>query len=107
MKFKVDENLPADLADLLRSAGHDAITVANQNLSGSVRMSRPNRWHPCFLPEDYQRKVRQMKKESDSAIARSDSSLEPASYAGMNPQPYPHLAAVRSCGRGTNLSSYR
>jgi len=35
MKFKVDENLPADLADLLRSAGHDAITVANQNLSGT------------------------------------------------------------------------
>ena len=34
MKFKVDENLPREAAELLCSAGHDAITVADQGLSG-------------------------------------------------------------------------
>jgi predicted nuclease of predicted toxin-antitoxin system len=34
MLFKVDENLPEELAALLRSAGHDALTVRNQGLQG-------------------------------------------------------------------------
>jgi predicted nuclease of predicted toxin-antitoxin system len=32
--FKIDENLPVEAADLLRSAGHDAMTVLEQRLSG-------------------------------------------------------------------------
>jgi predicted nuclease of predicted toxin-antitoxin system len=36
MKFKTDENLPTEAADLLRSAGHDAVTVGEQRLSGSI-----------------------------------------------------------------------
>lgn len=35
MKFKVDENLPVEAAAILRSKGHDATTVREQNLSGS------------------------------------------------------------------------
>lgn len=35
MKFKVDENLPAEHAALLRKADHEADTVAEQKLSGS------------------------------------------------------------------------
>ena len=35
MQFKVDENLPFEVADLLRQEGHDAITVPEQHLSGS------------------------------------------------------------------------
>lgn len=35
MKFKVDENLPAELSEELRVAGHDAVTVTGQRLSGS------------------------------------------------------------------------
>jgi predicted nuclease of predicted toxin-antitoxin system len=35
MKFKTDENLPAEAADLLRAAGHDAVTVGGQRMSGS------------------------------------------------------------------------
>jgi predicted nuclease of predicted toxin-antitoxin system len=27
MKFKVDENLPVEVAQLLREAGHDVLTV--------------------------------------------------------------------------------
>jgi predicted nuclease of predicted toxin-antitoxin system len=34
MKFKIDENLPIEIAQLLCEAGHDAIMVIEQNLSG-------------------------------------------------------------------------
>ncbi|MDF5714819.1 MAG: DUF5615 family PIN-like protein [Rhizonema sp. NSF051] len=34
MKFKIDENLPVELANLLQEAGYDAMTVNQQNLSG-------------------------------------------------------------------------
>jgi predicted nuclease of predicted toxin-antitoxin system len=34
MKFKVDENLPIEIAEDLRSAGHDALTVGDQLMSG-------------------------------------------------------------------------
>jgi predicted nuclease of predicted toxin-antitoxin system len=34
MKLKVDENLPREVADLLREARHDAITVADEGLGG-------------------------------------------------------------------------
>ena len=35
MKFKVDENLPADLVADLRAAGHNADTVSDQGLAGA------------------------------------------------------------------------
>jgi len=34
VKFKLDENLPAEAALVLRSAGHDALTVLDQQLGG-------------------------------------------------------------------------
>jgi predicted nuclease of predicted toxin-antitoxin system len=34
MMFKVDENLPTEVADLLMNAGHDACTVHQQGLAG-------------------------------------------------------------------------
>ncbi|HSK80579.1 MAG TPA: DUF5615 family PIN-like protein [Thermoanaerobaculia bacterium] len=34
MKFKADENLPIEVADLLRQAGHDASTVVEQRMGG-------------------------------------------------------------------------
>jgi predicted nuclease of predicted toxin-antitoxin system len=34
VRFKVDENLPIDVADLLGSVGHDALTVFDQRLTG-------------------------------------------------------------------------
>ena len=36
MKFKVDENLPVDVAELLRQAGYDAVTVVDQMLGGAA-----------------------------------------------------------------------
>jgi predicted nuclease of predicted toxin-antitoxin system len=35
MKFKIDENLPIEVSRLLGQAGHDAVTVVAQELSGS------------------------------------------------------------------------
>ena len=35
MRFKLDENLPYELAALFRTAGHDAATVLDQGLSGA------------------------------------------------------------------------
>ena len=36
MRFKVDENLPVEVAELLRQAGHDATTVTEEHLSGAA-----------------------------------------------------------------------
>jgi predicted nuclease of predicted toxin-antitoxin system len=35
IKFKVDENLPVEVAGSLRQAGYDAATVSEQHLAGS------------------------------------------------------------------------
>ena len=34
MKFKLDENLPIEASTLLQNAGHDAMTVLDQNMGG-------------------------------------------------------------------------
>ncbi len=34
MKFKIDENLPSEIKHLLIQAGHDALTVKDQDLTG-------------------------------------------------------------------------
>jgi predicted nuclease of predicted toxin-antitoxin system len=36
MKFKVDENLPVEAAELIRNEGYDVVTVWDQNLGGST-----------------------------------------------------------------------
>lgn len=36
MQFKVDENLPDEVAEILRQWGHDALTVNDQDLSGEI-----------------------------------------------------------------------
>jgi predicted nuclease of predicted toxin-antitoxin system len=35
MRFKVDENLPREVCDLLSGAGHDAISVGQQGIGGA------------------------------------------------------------------------
>lgn len=36
MQFKIDENLPVEIAELLVIAGHDAKTVNDQRLEGAL-----------------------------------------------------------------------
>jgi len=35
MKFKIDENLPGEFAELLRAVGHDALTVLDEGIVGA------------------------------------------------------------------------
>jgi len=35
MKFKIDENLPIEVAEILVNAGHDAVTVWDEHLVGA------------------------------------------------------------------------
>ena len=35
MRFKLDENRPVELAEMFRTAGHDAVTALDQNLKGA------------------------------------------------------------------------
>lgn len=34
MQFKIDENLPVEAANLLKQAGHDALTIHDQHMAG-------------------------------------------------------------------------
>ena len=36
MKFKIDENLPIEIAEILRTAGYDALTVRDETMMGEV-----------------------------------------------------------------------
>lgn len=36
MKFKIDENLPVEVVDLLRDAGYDTMSVIEQGLGGNT-----------------------------------------------------------------------
>ena len=40
MRFKVDENLPRETCDLLNHAGHDVISVGQQNMTRSASANR-------------------------------------------------------------------
>lgn len=35
-KFKIDENLPVEVADMLKAAGHDAMTILDQSMVGEL-----------------------------------------------------------------------
>ena len=51
MRFKLDENLPVEAAEFLRSAGHDARTVLEQGMGGR---QNPESW----IVEDERIRVR-------------------------------------------------
>lgn len=36
MRFKIDEHLPLEIKDLLRQHQHDAVTVAEEGMAGSI-----------------------------------------------------------------------
>jgi len=36
MRFKIDENLPSELVEILREAGHDGTTVLEQKMGGEA-----------------------------------------------------------------------
>lgn len=72
MKFKVDENLPSDVAVLLRTAGHEADTVGEEGLAGT---------EDCILAE----RVRQERRALVTLdIGFADlRNFPPGDYAGL------------------------
>lgn len=90
MRFKVDENLPIELAQLLRDAGHEADTVMDEGLSGAIDESIA---HRC---RDEDRIV--VTLDVDFANIRA---YPPEDYAGLvvlrlASQRKPHVMAVFS-----------
>jgi len=76
MQFKVDENLPVEVADLLLAAGHDAHTVFDENLIG----------HP-------DRNVAETVRREKRALITLD--LDFADIRAYTPQEYPGLIVLR------------
>lgn len=76
MKFKVDENLPVEAAQLLRAAGHDALTVMDQTLAGS--------------PDE---RIIEVCKRERRALVTSD--LDLADVRTYPPGEYPGLTVLR------------
>ena len=52
MKFKRDENLPGEGVQILRAAGHDAVTVLDQRMGGKPDPGRPS----CLPPSPKSRR---------------------------------------------------
>ena len=55
MRIKLDENLPRDLAELLRSSGHDVATVSEENLCGaddSIVLEKASQEERLFMTFD-------------------------------------------------------
>ncbi len=88
MKFKIDENLPADFAEVLHSAGHDAATVLGQGLGGK----------PDSLIADACQKESRILVTLDKGFA-DIRAYPPEDFPGLmvlsiNQQDKPHLLAV-------------
>lgn len=90
MKFKIDENLPAEIADDLRALGHDAKTVVDQGMAGidDVQlMARVEQESRVFMT-------------MDKGIANIQT-YAPGRFAGLI------LLRPNQAGRGTVLSFVR
>jgi predicted nuclease of predicted toxin-antitoxin system len=72
MRFKIDENLPIELAEMLTAAGHDAMTVYDLSLEGE--------------PDDIVSKVCQDEKRAIITLDIGFSNINdypPSSYSGI------------------------
>lgn len=76
MKFKTDENLPIEVADLLREYGHNAMSVIKQQLSG----------HPDA-------DVAEVCRVEDRALVTLD--LDFADIRAYPPEDYPGIIVLR------------
>jgi len=55
MRFKVDEDLPKEVADLLRAGDHDAVTVRGEKLTGfsdDILWAHVQREQRCLVTAD-------------------------------------------------------
>ena len=90
MKFKIDENLPQEVAEELRGAGHDAETVVDEGLRGS----------PDPLILDRAKREGRVLLTMDKGIANVQT-YPPAAYAGIV------LLRPRTSGRAALITFLR
>ena len=90
MKFKLDENLPAELLDDLRAAGHEADSVPGEQLTGA----------PDAVLLDRVRREARVLLTMDKGIG-DVRAYPPENYAGIV------LFRPPSAGRGVTLSFVR
>jgi predicted nuclease of predicted toxin-antitoxin system len=90
MKFKLDEHLPGEIADDLRQAGHDAMTVIEEGLSGSSDKAL------MHVVQSESRVMLTMDKGIANVVA-----FPPSSFAGIV------LFRPHQSGRGTVLQFVR
>jgi len=76
LKFKVDENLPLEVAELLVSGGHDAVTVPQQKMGGTSDLM-----------------VATVCRQEDRAVVTLD--LDFADIRGYPPADYPGIIVLR------------
>jgi predicted nuclease of predicted toxin-antitoxin system len=76
MQFKTDENVPLEAVDLLRAAGHDALSVFDQSLSG-----RPDS------------RIASVCKREDRTLITLDTDF--ADIRTYRPEDYPGLLVLR------------
>ena len=76
MRFKLDENLPVELAEMFREAGHDAVTVLDQHLVGA-----------------WDSKLASVCRYEDRAIVTLDTDF--ADIRTYSPDAYPGLVVFR------------
>src|SRR5262245_47421523 len=88
MNFKIDENLPSELALALRAAGHEALTVVDQGLGG----------HPDVHVAEICKREQRALVTLDVDFANVQA-FPPAEYSGLivlrvQRQDKPHVLAV-------------
>jgi hypothetical protein len=86
MQVKIDENLPASVADVFRGHGHDADTVAQEGLGGREALLQQvallleaenlESWHGCLVIAS-ERKVRVIGPARGGSGALERSETEP------------------------------
>lgn len=77
MKFKIDENLPLEFAEILQNAGYDALTVLDQNLRGE--------------PDT---RISSICQQEDRILITLD--LDFADIRAYPPQDYPGIVVIRT-----------
>ena len=81
MLFKLDENLPGTLAALFAEAGHDAVTVAEQEMTGASDL-----------------RIASVCRREGRALVTLD--MDFADIRTYPPQDYPGLVVFRLSGHG-------
>lgn len=84
MKFRIDENLPIEVAELLRAAGYDALTVLEQNLGGQTDLA-----------------ISQICQQEDRILITPD--LDFSDIRAYPPQNYPGMIVLRLMRQDKNF----